>query len=83
MGDITENHSHLFTHMEERYYVPSLAVNAMRENAKLTETGIYLWLDMNPGPEGGGTMGGKPTGSKPYDNVKRVAAEVSHQAPCL
>jgi hypothetical protein len=61
--------SHLDSHMKERYYVPSLAILAMRETTKLTDTGIAIWLNMNPDTH---TMGGKDTGRKPYDSVKRA-----------
>jgi hypothetical protein len=63
------NSAHLLTHMEERYYVPTLAVNALRATTKLTDTGIYLWLDMNQDTN---RMGGKKQGKKPYDSVKRA-----------
>jgi len=55
---------HLMQHIEDRYYVPSLAVNALRE-AGYKDVGVYLWLDMDPE---NGTMG-KPDGR--YDSVKR------------
>jgi hypothetical protein len=58
------NHDHLLNHMEERYYVPSLAVNALRERG-YKDVGIYMWLDMDADA---GTMG-KKDGS--YDGVRR------------
>jgi hypothetical protein len=71
------NHSHLVSHMSERYYVPTLAVNALRERG-YKDVGIYMLLDMDPvrpshGEEparmiGTGKMG-KPEGN--YDGVKR------------
>lgn len=77
---IQPNYNHLRTHMEERYYVPSLAVNALRDGGKLTDTGIYIWLNMDPvrpshGEEparmiGTGKMGGGD--KKQYDTVARA-----------
>jgi hypothetical protein len=58
------NHSHLLGHMEERYYVPTLAVNALRERG-YKDVGIYMLLDMNQDKN---TMG-RPDGR--YDGVKR------------
>ena len=65
-GSVTvqPNPGHLFDHIEESYYVPSLAVNALRERG-YRDVGIYIWLDMDPE---NGTMG-KPEGN--YDGVKR------------
>jgi hypothetical protein len=60
---------HLFSHMEERYYVPSLAVNAMREHGRATDIGIYMLMDMNQDAK---TMGGKPQGRNPYGEVRRA-----------
>ena len=59
------NNDHLFSHMEDKYYVPSLAVNAMRD-AGYRDIGIAMWLDMNPDA---GIMGG--TGRQ-YDTLKRA-----------
>jgi hypothetical protein len=56
---------HLWNHMEENYYVPSLAVNALREKG-YQDAGVFMWLDMNL--DGTGKMG-RPGGR--YDNVKR------------
>jgi hypothetical protein len=58
------NTDHLWSHIEESYYVPSLAVNALRERG-YKDVGIYFWLDMD---QDTGLMG-KPDGS--YDGVKR------------
>jgi hypothetical protein len=58
------NHDHLLHHIEERYYVPSLAVNALRERG-YKDVGIYMWLDMDADA---GTMG-KKGGN--YDVVRR------------
>lgn len=68
MGDITGNTDHLLSHMEERYYVPTLAVNALRLT-NLSDIGIYIHMDMVPESN---VMGGKPSGNKPYDTVKRA-----------
>jgi hypothetical protein len=62
------NHDHLLSHMEDRYYVPTLAVNALREKP-VTDIGIYLLLDMNQDTN---RMGGKPQGKAPYDEAKRA-----------
>ena len=62
-GDMGDN-DHLIGHIADHYYVPSLAVNALRERG-YKDVGIYMWLDMN---QDTGTMG-KPGGR--YDNVKR------------
>jgi len=62
MGDIGDN-SHLWSHIEDHYYVPSLAVNALRERG-YKDVGIYMWLDMNADTQ---TMGG---GDR-YENVRR------------
>ena len=62
------SHGHLDEHMKDRYYVPTLAVNALRETG-LSDTGVYLWLDMNPDT---GKMGGRDTGRNPYGTVRRA-----------
>ena len=31
LGDLSDNNQHLLDHMKERYYVPSLLVNAIKE----------------------------------------------------
>ena len=72
---IEEAHDHLLSHMSEKYYVPSLAVNALRER-RYRDAGIYMWLDMDPiRPNRDGTaMEGTDTMGKPggrYDNVRR------------
>lgn len=61
-----DDHDHLHSHIttRERYYVPSLAVNALRE-AGYRDVGIYMWLDMDPD----NNRMGKQDGS--YDSVKR------------
>lgn len=59
-----ENNEHLFSHIEENYYVPTLAINAMRERG-YRDVGIYAMLDMDPDNN---KMGGK---SRDYDNIKR------------
>ena len=61
---IEQAHSHLIEHMKDRYYVPSLAVNALRERG-YKDVGIYFHLDMDADA---GTMG-KSDGR--YDGVKR------------
>jgi hypothetical protein len=67
-----ENDDHLFSHMKERYYVPTLAVNAMRERG-YQDAGIYFMLDMDPIRTGDTKMigTGKMGGKNNYDNVKR------------
>jgi sarcosine oxidase delta subunit len=55
---------HLLSHMEERYYVPSLAINALRERGYL-DVGVYMLLDMNQDTK----KMGKPHGQ--YDGVRR------------
>jgi hypothetical protein len=62
-GD-TMGNEHLLSHMEERYYVPSLAVNALRERG-YKDIGVAVWLDMDMDAK---TMG-KPRGH--YDSVRR------------
>lgn len=62
-GDIGDT-THLLDHMRERYYVPSLAVNALRERG-YKDVGIYMFLEMKPEE---GTMGGE---RGRYDSVKR------------
>lgn len=49
------DHSHLMSHIEEGYYVPSLAVNALRVKG-YSDTGIFLHLRMKPED---GIMGGE------------------------
>jgi hypothetical protein len=67
LGDMGSDHGHLFSHMQERYYVPSLVVNAMRE-AKRRDLGIHMLLHMNQETN---TMGGPDNGKQPYDMVRR------------
>jgi hypothetical protein len=62
-GDMGDN-DHLWNHIEERYYVPSLAVNALRERG-YKDVGIMLWLDMNPDMNTMGKTDGR------YDGVRR------------
>jgi hypothetical protein len=57
------NHDHLWSHIEERYYVPSLAVNALRERG-YRDVGIYIHLNMNQDTQ---RMGGPGV----FENVKR------------
>ncbi len=49
-----DNHSHLLHHMEEDYFVPSLAVNAIRAKG-YSDAGVYIHLCMDPEND---TMGG-------------------------
>lgn len=41
------SHDHLLGHMDENYFVPSLAVNALRAKG-YSDTGIYMFLCMDP-----------------------------------
>lgn len=61
-GDLGDN-DHLFQHIKDKYYVPMLAVNALRERG-YQDVGVAMWLDMRPEA---GTMGG----GTHYDGVKR------------
>jgi hypothetical protein len=61
------DHNHLEVHMEDRYYVPMLAVNALRDTTSLADVGIAIWLNMNPEAN---VMGGGDT--KQYDIVARA-----------
>lgn len=62
-----QGHSdHLHSHMEEKYYVPSLAILALRESGYKDE-GIYFFLGMHPEA---GTMGGD----------RRIVADVIRRA---
>lgn len=65
---VQPNHEHLISHMEERYYVPSLAVNAIRE-AGYKDVAVYMFLNMKPEDN---KMGGVDNTRKPYDNVRRA-----------
>jgi len=58
------SNGHLFDHIEERYYVPSLAVNALRERG-YQDIGIYIHLGMD---QDTGKMG---TARMSKDTVKR------------
>lgn len=58
---------HLLDHLREHYYVPSLAVNALRERG-YKDAGIYIFLGMSPE---GDTMGG-PNRRVEADNVSRA-----------
>src|SRR3954467_6088190 len=49
------DHNHLEVHMEDRYYVPMLAVNVLRDTISLADVGIAIWLKMRPESS---TMGG-------------------------
>lgn len=44
---LLDSNEHLLDHMEEKYYVPSLAINALRESG-YQDTGIYFFLGMKP-----------------------------------
>lgn len=73
---VQPNHTHLFTHMVDRYVVPSLLVNALREKG-YRDVGIYVWLNMDPvrnDPDGRvvgtDTMGGNKDDD--YDTVIRA-----------
>lgn len=54
LGD-SSSHDHLLAHMEERYYVPSLAVNALRAKG-YRDAAIFVFLAMKPEQE---IMGGE------------------------
>lgn len=43
-GDATGNHDHLLQHIEEGYYVPSLALNAVKEKGYNNPSFILGWL---------------------------------------
>lgn len=58
------SNGHLFDHIEENYYVPSLAVNALRERG-YRDVGIYIHLGMD---QDTGMMGGPGAF---YDSIKR------------
>jgi hypothetical protein len=64
LAEHNENTEHLHSHIEESYYVPTLAINAMRERG-YQDTGIYFMLDMKTDNQ---TMGGRNN----YDNVRRA-----------
>lgn len=49
-----DNHHHLLGHMDEDYFVPSLAVNAIRAKG-YSDAGVYIHLCMDPDND---TMGG-------------------------
>lgn len=66
LGNATSNHDHLIMHMKERYVVPALLVNALRDRG-YRDVGIYFHLGMNADL---GTMGG-PDSNASYDQVKR------------
>lgn len=67
MGDAFGSHSHLMEHMKEKYVVPSMLVNALRE-AGYQDTGIYIWLNMNADTQ---RMGGEERLAN-YDTTKRA-----------
>jgi hypothetical protein len=54
-GEAPFGDDHLSEHIKERYYVPSMFVNAMRD-ANYQDAGIYFMLAMNPEAN---TMGGE------------------------
>ena len=45
---VEQTNDHLFQHMKDRYYVPRLAVNALRERG-YQDVGIYIWLGHGSG----------------------------------
>lgn len=63
-----ESDDHLLDHMEESYFVPMLAVNAMRE-AGYQDTGISIFLDMHSDDR----MGGRSTqhGTRVHTDIVR------------
>lgn len=67
MGDAFNAHGHLLEHMKDKYVVPSMLVNALRE-AGYQDTGIYLWLNMNADEQ---RMGGEERLAN-YDTTKRA-----------
>jgi len=50
----TEGNDHLFNHMKERYYVPSLVINALRDRG-YKDIGVFIMLAMDTDNK---TMGG-------------------------
>jgi hypothetical protein len=47
MGDFSNDHSHLLSHMSERYYPGALLVNAMREAGyRDDQLGVFYHMDM-------------------------------------
>jgi len=46
-GEVVDDGDHLLSHMDENYYVPSLAINAMRE-AGFRPAGIQIMLGLRP-----------------------------------
>lgn len=58
------NTDHLWSHFEDKYYVPSLITNAMLERG-YKPLGVYMMLDMDQDAQ---TMGGR---SSSYDGAKR------------
>jgi hypothetical protein len=59
---------HLEQHIRERYYVPSMFVNALRE-AGYSDTGVFIHLGMDPDE---GTMGGEKARYGTADVVTRA-----------
>jgi len=64
MGEAAGNVEHLDMHMKDKYVVPSLLVNALRERG-YQDAGIYIHLGMNPET---GMMGHRLVGT---DSIKR------------
>jgi hypothetical protein len=63
LGDLGDN-SHLWDHIEEDYFVPSLITNALLERG-YKPLGVYMMLDMDQDAQ---TMGG---GRSSYNGAKR------------
>lgn len=57
LGDVTNNKDHIIEHIKERYYVPTLAVNAVLENGHTREQlGFILGYDSETQKLGGRLM---------------------------
>jgi hypothetical protein len=72
LGDVA-NSDHLLQHFEDKYYVPSLMVNAMRAKG-YGDTGIYMWMNMDPEND---RIGGDKYG-RPWDAKTAKAALVAY-----
>lgn len=66
IGMMPDSTDHLLGHLDEKYYVPSLAVNALRETG-YKDAGIFIFLDMQPEQD---RMGGRST-----DYGSRISAD--------
>lgn len=64
ISKVNGDHDHLIQHFEDKYYVPSLAVNALRERG-YQDVGVYMHLDMDPDNNTMGKQDGR------YDSVAR------------